>query len=183
MFQLTQEVRLLADTGEPDRSEAPRQPSNQEMAEVLFNVATLLQMQNANPYRIEAYRNAARNLLMLPEAVVATLARNEVLEMPGLGARLRRKISELATTGHMTFYDDLCEESLPEDVRALMRVRHIGPRTALRLADHLDIHSVDQLWRAAEAQQLRQHHGFGARSERRLAEAAHAVLAERAHAA
>ena len=59
MFQLTQEVRLLADVGEPGPSVAPRQPSNQEMAEVLFNVATLLQMQSANPYRIEAYRNAA----------------------------------------------------------------------------------------------------------------------------
>jgi DNA polymerase (family 10) len=183
MFQLTQEVRLLAGDGEPEPSEAPRLPSNQEVAEVLFNIATLLQMQNANPYRIEAYRNAARNLLLLPEPVAAILARNEVLEMPGLGPRLRRKIGELVATGHMTFYDDLCEESLPEDVRALMRVRHVGPRTALRLADHLHIHSVEQLWQAAETQQLRQHHGFGARSERRLAEAAHAVLADEAHAA
>ncbi len=183
MFQLTQEVHLLAADGEQAPIEAPRQPSNQEVAEVLFNLATLLQMQNANPYRIEAYRNAARNLLLLPEPVAAILARNEVLEMPGLGTRLRRKISELVATGKMTFYDDLCEESLPEDVRALMRVRHVGPRTALRLADHFNIHSVEQLWQAAETQQLRQHHGFGARSERRLADAAHAVLAERAHAA
>jgi DNA polymerase (family 10) len=183
MFQLTQEVRLLADVAPAGQSEPPRPTSNQEVAEVLFNIATLLQMQNANPYRIEAYRNAARNLLLLPEPVAAILARNKPLEMPGLGTRLRRKISELVTTGRMTFYDDLCEESLPEDVRALMRVRHVGPRTALRLAEHLDIHSVEQLWRAAETRQLRQHHGFGARSERRLADAARAVLVGEARAA
>jgi DNA polymerase (family 10) len=183
MFQLTQEVRLVADVAPASQSEAPRPASNQEVAEVLFNIATLLQMQNANPYRIEAYRNAARNLLLLSEPVAAMLARNEVLQMPGLGTRLRRKITELVTTGRMTFYDDLCEESLPADVRALMRVRHVGPRTALRLADHLDIHSVEQLWRAAETRQLRQHYGFGARSERRLADAARAVLADEAQAA
>ncbi|HEV2238480.1 MAG TPA: helix-hairpin-helix domain-containing protein [Ktedonobacterales bacterium] len=183
MFQLTQEVRLIADATSADQHAPPRPASNQEAAEVLFNIATLLQMQNANPYRIEAYRNAARNLLLLPEPVAAILARNAVLHMPGLGARLRRKITELVTTGRMTFYDDLCEESLPEDVRALMRVRYVGPRTALRLADHLDIHSVEQLWRAADARQLRQHHGFGARSERRLADAARAALVGEAHAA
>ena len=183
MFQLTQEVRLLSNAGELAPSEAPRQPSNQEVAEVLFNIATLLQMQNANPYRIEAYRNAARNLLMLTEPVAAILARNEVLELPGLGMRLRRKIGELVATGRMTFYDDLCEESLPEDARALMRVRHVGPRTALRLTDHLRIHTVEQLWRAAETRQLRQYHGFGARSEQRLADGARAVLAEQARAA
>jgi DNA polymerase/3'-5' exonuclease PolX len=183
MFQLTQEVRLIADDGQSGQDEAPRPISNQEVAEVLFNIATLLEMQSANPYRIEAYRNAARNLLLLAEPVAAILARNAVLEMPGLGTRLRRKIGELVTTGRMTFYDDLCEESLPADVRALMRVRHVGPRTALRLAEHLDIHSVEQLWRAAETRQLRQHHGFGVRSERRLADAARAVLADQARAA
>ena len=150
--------------------------SNQQIAEVLFNIATLLEMQQGNPYRIEAYRNAARGMLALPVQVTDMIASGARLEAPGLGDRLRRKITELATTGHMTFYDDLCEESLPEDVRDLMRVPHVGPRTAIRLSSQLDIHSVEELAQAAEHQRLRPYYGFGERSERRLAEGARSVL-------
>jgi DNA polymerase/3'-5' exonuclease PolX len=176
MFQFTQIVELVPDSGEPIAEQQPIRVSNPQIAEVLFNIATLLEMQQANPYRIAAYRNAARGVLALGEPVSAILARGERLEIPGLGERLRKKIGELVTTGRMTFYDDLCEESLPEDVRALMAVPHVGPRTALRLTGQLDIHSVAQLHEAAAAQRLRQHYRFGPRSERRLAEGARAVL-------
>jgi DNA polymerase (family 10) len=76
----------------------------------------------------------------------------------------------------MTFYDDLCEESLPDDARALMAVEHIGPRTALRLIGPMNIHSVEQLWDEAHSRRLQQHYGFGEKSERRLERAAEAVL-------
>jgi DNA polymerase/3'-5' exonuclease PolX len=175
MFSFTQSVQLAPDPGE-EQPQLPARVTNPQVAEVLFNIATLLEMQQANPYRIAAYRNAARGLLTLTEPVSSILARGERLEVPGLGERLRRKIAELVTTGRMTFYDDLCEESLPEDVRALMAVPHVGPRTALRLVGQLGIHSVPQLWEAAQAHRLREYYGFGPRSERRLAEGARSVL-------
>jgi DNA polymerase/3'-5' exonuclease PolX len=176
MFQFTQSVQLMADPGERVEDLLPAKVSNARVAEVLFNIATILEMQQANPYRIAAYRNAARGILALGEPVAPIFARGELPPVPGLGERLRKKISELVLTGHMTFYDDLCEESLPEDVRELMRVPHVGPRTALRLAGQLDIHSVPQLWEAAERHTLRAHYGFGPRSEARLAEGARELL-------
>ncbi len=181
MFQFTQSVQLMPDPGERVEDLLPAHVPNQKIAEVLFNIATILEMQQANPYRIQAYRNAARGILAMPEPVGPYFARGAKPPVPGLGERLRRKITELVITGHMTFYDDLCEESLPEDVRELMRVPFVGPRTALRLAGQLDIHSVPALLEAAEHQRLRPHYGFGPRSERRLAEGAMAALAEAAH--
>lgn len=175
MFQFTQMVQLMADPGEEDRG-LPANVANPRVAEVLFNIATLLEMQQANPYRIAAYRNAARIVLSLDDSVAQMVRRGEPLTIPGIGERLRRKITELITTGRMTFYDDLCEESLPEDVRELMTVPHVGPRTALRLVGQLGIHSVEQLWAAAHAHQLRIHYGFGPRSEQVLEDAARAVL-------
>ena len=183
MFQFTQSVQLMADPGERIDDLLPARVSNQKVAEILFNIATILEMQQANPYRIAAYRNAARGILALGEPVAPYLARGEMPPVPGLGERLRRKITELVMTGHMTFYDDLCEESLPEDVRELMRVPHVGPRTALKLSAQLDIHTVPALWEAAERHRLREHYGFGLRSERRLAEGARAVLDTMAPAA
>jgi DNA polymerase/3'-5' exonuclease PolX len=177
MFQFTQSVQLMPDPGERIEDLLPAHVSNQKIAEVLFNIATILEMQQANPYRIQAYRNAARGILAAPEPVGPYFARGARPPVPGLGERLYRKITELVMTGHMTFYDDLCEESLPEDVRELMRVPFVGPRTALRLAGQLNIHSVPALLDAAERHQLRQHYGFGLRSERRLAEGAMATLA------
>jgi DNA polymerase (family 10) len=177
MFQFTQIVELVPDSGQPTGEPGAFRVTNPQIAEVLFNIATLLELQQANPYRIAAYRNAARGALALGEQVSAILSRGQRLEMPGLGKRLRKKIGELVTTGRMTFYDDLCEESLPADVRALMSVPHVGPRTALRLSGHLGIHTVSQLCEAASSQQLRHYYRFGPRSERRLAEGARAVLA------
>ena len=182
MFQFTQTVQLMPDPGQEDRP-LRAQVTNPKVAEVLFNIATLLEMQDANPYRVAAYRNAARNVLALDTPVVDLFAPDRPLEIPGVGERLRRKITELITTGRMTFYDDLCEESLPEDVRALMQVPNVGPRTALRLVGQLGIHSVAQLWEAANTHQLRQYYGFGPRNEWRLAQGAREVLLGQPHAA
>ena len=176
MFQFTQSVQYVADPGENGAGPLPMRISNARIAEALFNIATLLEMQEANPYRIAAYRSAARGVLTLPEPVASILARSEKLMVPGLGERLRRKITELVTTGRMTFYDDLVESSLPEDVRELMSVPHVGPRTALRLSGQFEIHDVGQLLDAASNHRLREAYGFGVRSEERLAEGAREVL-------
>jgi DNA polymerase (family 10) len=180
MFQFSQTVELVPDPGRETESPAAGHVSNAQIADVLFNIATLLEMQQANPYRIAAYRNAARVLLSIPVAAAALIAAGAPLNVPGIGERLRRKITELVTTGRMTFYDDLCEESLPDDVRTLMSVPHIGPRTALRLAGQLGIHSVPDLLQAAQAHRLREYYGFGPRSEQRLAHAARDLLASEA---
>ncbi len=183
MFQFTQSVQFVADPGEQGAEARPTRVSNQKIAEVLFNIATLLEMQHANPYRVAAYRRAARGVLTLEEPAAHVIARGEALSVPGLGERLRRKITELIVSGRMTFYDDLCEASLPDDVRALMRVAHVGPRTALRLSGEFDIHSVAQLLDAASHRRLRGAYGFGPRSEERLAEGARALLAHQPDAA
>jgi len=183
MFQFTQSVQLVPEPGESVEELLPARVSNQRIAEVLFNIATILEMQQANPYRIQAYRNAARGIMALDEPAAPYLLRGEKPPVPGLGERLHRKLTELVQTGHMTFYDDLCEESLPEDVRDLMRVPHVGPRTALRLAGQLDIHSVPALLDAAQKRRLREQYGFGARSEERILKGALDVLATEAEAA
>lgn len=177
MFQFTQSVQFVSEPNEQGAETLPMRVSNHKIAEVLFNIATLLEMQQANPYRIAAYRRAARGVLSLSEPAALMIARGERLQFPGVGERLRRKVTELIVNGRMTFYDDLQEVSLPEDVRELMGVPHIGPRTALRLSGQFGIHSVAQLLDAATNHQLRDAYGFGPRSEQRLAEGARALLA------
>src|SRR6266700_6199978 len=102
--------------------EAEKAPvvTNRQIAEVLSSIASLLENQNSNPYRIQAYRNAARGILDLNEPSADILARVEELAVPGLGQRLRTRIKELVETGTLTFYNDLFMQSLPPEVRRLM---------------------------------------------------------------
>jgi len=146
--------------------------TNRQVAEVLANIADILDLQNANPYRTQAYRNAARGVLALDEPVSAILARGEALPVPGLGERLRQRIAELVETGAMTFYNDLCLQNLPRGVRALLAIHFIGVRTAVRLYQELEIDTPEKLWNAARQQRIRKLYGFGPRSEARLQQAA-----------
>jgi DNA polymerase/3'-5' exonuclease PolX len=186
IMQLTQTIHILP-TLPATRSQYVQQPAlpglepeeqarpivtNRQIAEVLSSIADLLEFQNSNPYRIQAYRNAARGVLDLTEAAALILTRGEELPIAGLGQRLRGRIKELVQTGTMTFYNDLFMQSLPPGVRRLMAIEHIGPRTAIRLYEELGIDTPEKLWWAAHQQRIRDLHGFGVRSETRLKEAA-----------
>ena len=187
IMQLTQTIHILPPTFYQSSKSPAQQPTlpglepeqtippvvtNRQIAEVLSSIANLLEFQNSNPYRIQAYRNAARGVLELPEPVAAILARGEKLPVPGLGRRLQLRIAELVSTGTMTFYNDLFMQSLPPPVRSLMAVEHVGPHIATRLYEELGIDSPEKLWWAAQQQRIRKLPGFGARSEARLKEAA-----------
>jgi DNA polymerase/3'-5' exonuclease PolX len=150
--------------------------TNRQIAEVLSNIAEILEFQNSNPYRIQAYRNAARGVLDLSEPAAAILERGDALPVPGLGQRLRRRIAELVETGTMTFYSDLFLQSLPRGVRALLAIHFVGIQTAIRLYEELAIDTPEKLWLAASQQRIRHLPGFGPRSEKRLQEAAEQFL-------
>jgi DNA polymerase/3'-5' exonuclease PolX len=160
---------------EPEVDALPK-ITNRQIAEVLSEIADMLATQNANPYRIQAYRNAARGVLDLQEQAADILARGGTLPVPGLGERLRTRISEFVKDGTMTINSGIYTPSLPNGVRVLMTLDHIGPYTAIRLYEELDIDSVEKLWRAANQQRIRALEGFGVRSEARLKAAAEHLL-------
>lgn len=156
--------------------------TNRDIAAVLFNIATMLDMAQDNIYRIRAYRRAARRMLVLPEDATAILARGEELPLPGVGQRIRRKLGELILSGSLRFYDELLDDQ-PEHMRALMALDGVGPRTAQRLHDELGITTPAEVVGAAESARIRTLFGFGARRETLLAGAARAAMAGLPHAA
>ncbi len=149
---------------------------NRHIAAVLFNIATVLDMAQDNIYRVRAYRRAARRILTLQEEAAAIAARGEELPLPGVGARIRRKLAELILSDRLNFYEELLEEHLSEPVRALMALDGVGPITAQRLHDELGLANPRDVVDAAERGKIRTLYGFGTRSEERLAGAAREVL-------
>lgn len=144
---------------------------NRQSARTLFGVAALLESEGVNPYRVRAYRRAARNLLALPaEASLFVNAANE-LPLPWLGKRLRRKLGELVTSGQMQFYQDLLE-ALPPVKRELLAIPGVGPKTARRLEGELHLDSAQAVADAAREGRLRHLRGIGPTRERQLGQAA-----------
>jgi DNA polymerase (family 10) len=190
IMQLTQSIQILPSTstgvaiylnqptlpGLELEEATPDLITNRQIAEALSSIAALLESQNANPYRVQAYRSAARGVLELHEPAADIIRRGEILPVPGLGRRLQFRIAEFVHTGSMTFYNDFFMQSLPPAVRRLMAIEHVGPRTAVRLYEELGIQTPEQLWWAAHQKRIRTLHGFGVRSEARLKVAAGHVL-------
>jgi DNA polymerase/3'-5' exonuclease PolX len=134
--------------------------TNREIAAVLFNISAILSAQHGNPYRIRAYRRAARNLLRLREPIATRVATGKSLGLPRLGKSLTTKISALATDGRLPFYEQLCAE-LPAEQQTLLRVPGLGPTIAARI--HRDLGAADaaSLRRAAATGALQRVWGIG----------------------
>jgi DNA polymerase (family 10) len=155
---------------------SPSNPvTNHRIANVLFNIATLLDMAEDNIYRVRAYRRAARRILALREEATAIVARGEELPLPGVGKRIRRKLAELIATGALSFYTDLLEDQ-PEYLRLLLALESLGPVLAKRLHEGLGVSTPEELLTAAQHGRVRTLYGFGPRREALLAgEAARAL--------
>ena len=152
--------------------------TNKDAAEILFNVATILELAEDNPYRVRAYRRAARLLLANREDRRLRLTDKQELDLPGLGPSLRKKLGELLSTGHMRFYVELCAD-LPTDVAQLMEIPGVGPKTALRLHEELGLTTASEVYAAALQGKIRTLYGFGEKRERQLLSGAEQVLAGR----
>ena len=156
--------------------------TNRDAARAVFSVASLLEAQDANPYRVRAYRRAAIRLMQLPEPLVKYTNEDGQLALPWLGESLRKRLGELAICGRLGIQVEILA-ALPASQRELLGVPGVGPKTAYRLERELGIRSVRGLLRAARRRKLRTLRGFGEKREQMLAEAAEMVVRTAAAAA
>ena len=141
---------------------------NQEFAKIFSEMAELLELGEENPFRIRAYRNAARMLDAL-ERDLDTLADKpaELDALPGIGPDLAGKIVEVVTTGSCTLLQRLRKE-LPAGIVELQKVSGLGPKRVRTLHQELGIVTLEQLRQAADQQRIQSLHGFGPLSEQRI---------------
>ena len=138
---------------------------NAEVARLLREVADLLELEGANPFRVRAYQAAARTVEELPRPVVELLEEGRQLtDLPGIGEDLAGKIEEIARTGRLAAHRELARK-VPKGLTDIMRLRGLGPKRARALYDALKVRSLAQLERSARAGRIRALPGFGAKTE------------------
>ncbi|MGQ9672323.1 MAG: DNA polymerase/3'-5' exonuclease PolX [Candidatus Aminicenantales bacterium] len=143
---------------------------NSDIAEILNRVADYLDIKGENPFRIRAYRNAARTISSLSRSVSDMVEAGESLTvLPGIGADLADKVQVIVRTGTLPLLEELKKELSPE-LSALMEIPGLGPRRVKALHDKLGIRTVEELLEAAEAGKVRDLEGFGAKTEEAILE-------------
>lgn len=141
---------------------------NADIARLFSLLADLLEIEGANPFRVRAYRNAARTIESLPHNVEAMVREGaDLSELPGIGEDLAGKIKEIVETGRLTALEEV-KARIPASLADLIAIPGLGPKRVNVLYRELGITDFDGLARAAKAGQLRTLPGFGAKIEEKI---------------
>jgi hypothetical protein len=151
---------------------------NRQIADRLDEAAELLEQQQANPFRVAAYRRAAETVAGLGESVAALLQRAgiEGLDaLPGIGPVLAQAIAQMVRTGRWAQLERLRGAVAPEQL--FQSIPGLGPELARRIHEHLDIDTLEALELAAHDGRLQQVPGIGVRRAAMLRAALAGMLA------
>jgi len=151
--------------------------TNAEIAAVFEQIADLLEFQGANPFRVRAYRTAARTVgeLTEPLAEIVAAGEKDLTELPGIGEDLAEKIVTLLKTGSLPLLEEL-KSQVPDSVLTLLRVPGLGPKRAAALYKKLQIATLEDLRQACLDHRVRELDGFGARTEENILKGIEAAI-------
>lgn len=139
--------------------------TNEEIADIFFNVAELLEIDEANRYRVNAYTNAAITILNASEPLERKVERGEDLaELPTIGRDIALKIEEILRTGELSMLEDL-EQTLPPQTVELSHVPGLGAKRVKIIEEQYGPVSSKALHRAARRGELARLPGIGPKIE------------------
>lgn len=138
---------------------------NEVIASQFELLADILEIQNANPFRVRAYRNAARTISSTAESLSDLVAaKADLTQFAGIGKDLAKQIQEIATTGQHAGLEDL-KKQVPSGVLDMLRIPGVGPKKVSVFFNELGLKSLEELKAACEAGQISQLKGFGKKTE------------------
>jgi DNA polymerase (family 10) len=141
---------------------------NVDIAAALDEMAVLLEIEGANPFRVRAYQNAARTVEEQTAPVRALVEREEDLtELPAIGKDMAANIRELVGSGRLAALDDLAGR-VPRSLIELTKLPGVGAKKTKRLWQELGVTTIDELERAARAGAVAALDGFGAKSQQKI---------------
>ncbi|OAI48549.1 DNA polymerase III [Gammaproteobacteria bacterium SCGC AG-212-F23] len=141
---------------------------NIEIANIFNKLANLLEIANENPFRIRAYRNAAR--------VIGGLSHNaadlvedggDLTGLPGIGKDLAEKIRIIVKTGELPLLKKM-EKRVPPVLNELLKIEGLGPKRVQLLHKKLGIQNLNDLKKCIESGKLRKLRGFGEKAEQKI---------------
>jgi len=141
--------------------------TNQEIADILIHISEILDIQGENPFKIRAYIKASQTIENLTYQLSSLEDKNRIMELPGIGEGIAKKIKELLETGKLKYYEDL-KKSEYAPLTEFLKIPGMGPKHAKLVYDKLRIKTVEKLRKAAEEGKLRELPGLGEKVEQNI---------------
>ncbi len=150
------------------RPTGPPYFSRNQVANVLHQVAVLLELQGANMFRVRSYQNASRMLGSLTEDLGELVASGEIFDMKGIGKGLGSALTQ--AIGEGKWPDDWVDlhTNTPPGLIEMLGIPGLGPKRIKLMADELGVDSVASLKQAALDDKIAPMKGFGAKSQQRM---------------
>jgi DNA polymerase (family X) len=143
---------------------------NSDVSDIFNKVADLLEIEDDSPFRIRAYRNAARIIANLPQNVSDRIeSENDLAKLRGIGKDLAGKIKEIVETGSLAQLEEL-EGKTPSGLSQLMKLEGLGPKRVQALNRALGVTSLKDLEDAARQGKVKEVEGFGEKTEQMILE-------------
>ncbi|MEW6304097.1 MAG: DNA polymerase/3'-5' exonuclease PolX [Verrucomicrobiota bacterium] len=140
-----------------------------QVAAILTEIGTLLELKGENPFKTRAYVNAARTLEGLTEPLEQLIAEDRLGDIQGIGDALKQKITELVATGRLAYYEDL-KASIPAGLVEMLQIPGLGPKKVKAMHDKLGIETIEQLETACKAGKVAELDGFGEKTQGKILE-------------
>lgn len=140
---------------------------NADVARFLEEIADMLEMKGETPFKVRAYRDAARRIEGLRENVATLVEENRLTEIRGIGPSIAAKISEFVKTGRSSYLEDLARE-FPKGMAELLEIPGVGAKKARLFYEKLGISTVEQLEEAARSHRLMQLPGIQEKTEQNV---------------
>src|SRR6266487_5333253 len=138
-----------------------------QIAQVLEEIATLLELKGENPFKIRAYGNAARSLETFGGNLADLQDEEALAKIPGIGKAIAAKVKELAGTGKLKYLEELRAE-FPAAILQLFSISGLGAKKIKALYEQLHISSVEQLREACESGRVAKLPGFGETTQTKI---------------
>jgi DNA polymerase (family 10) len=143
---------------------------NSEIADFFEKLADLLEIEDANPFRIRAYRNGARTVRGYTRNMSDLIEQDQDLtKLPNIGKDLAAKIKTIVETGELPLLEKV-QSRTPASLSDMMKIYGLGPKRVKALYKKLNIQSIDDLKRAARSGKIRELEGFGKKTEQVIQE-------------
>lgn len=138
-----------------------------DIADILNEIATLLEIKGENPFKIRAYQNGARKLETLEEDLDVLVQEGSLKEVAGFGDALVQKITELHETGALDFYEKL-KASVEPGLVSMLEIPGLGAKKIKAMHKELGVNSIDGLRAACENGSVAGLKGFGKKTAEKI---------------
>jgi len=141
--------------------------TNQDIANIFYHIAEILEIQGENPFKIRAYIKAAQTVESYTKELSEIKDVEQLKELPGIGEKIALKIKEMVETGKLEMYEKLKKSEIAPLIE-LLQVPGLGPKHVKLIYDKLGIKTIDQLEKAAKAGKLRGLPRLGEKTEQNI---------------